>query len=255
MTNLIRAELFKLKRNRSFWVIAVIVTGVSLLLHYLVIIDWWMMENTNFAHVNLGKFNALLPFTTLLFFNLIVSALAGFFISIEFSASGVIKNEVISGNKRSHIFLAKFIVFSLGAVLITVIIPLLLGILLVVLFGHGELLNSDAISYLGRAFGLFILPFLGYVALMTLFAMITEDSGKTIIFSILFTIVMFAIEKFSLPTVIEVLYEYSIFHQLSQVFSPVMTSGQMVTSLFVSMISLIIFVIVGMMIFNRKEIK
>ena len=39
-----------------------VTTGLSILLYYLVIIDWWMMQNTNFAEVGLSKLNALSPY-------------------------------------------------------------------------------------------------------------------------------------------------------------------------------------------------
>ena len=45
MINLIKAELFKLKRNRTFWVLMGVVTFIYGLANYLVIIDWWKMHN------------------------------------------------------------------------------------------------------------------------------------------------------------------------------------------------------------------
>ena len=45
-----------------------------------------------------------------LIFNLIISTLAGFLL-IDYT-TGTIKNQILSGNKRSHIYLAKLIVFS-----------------------------------------------------------------------------------------------------------------------------------------------
>ncbi|RKQ34657.1 ABC transporter permease [Oceanobacillus halophilus] len=255
MTNLLRVELYKLKRNKSFWVIIAMTTGLSTLLHYLVVIDWWTMSGTVFNEAGLSELNALSPFTTLLFFNLIVSSLAGFFISVEFSSSGVIKNQVISGNKRSHIFLAKFLVFSLGAIIVTILIPVIIGILLVILFGHGDIINTSNLLYLGRAYFLFILPFLGYTGLITVLAMITEDSGKTIIFSILFSIIMFAIEKFPKPLLIETVFEHSIFYQFSEVFKHTMTNGEIIKSLLIGAISLMIIILCGIFMMNRKEIK
>ncbi len=83
----------------------------------------------------------------------------------------------------------------------------------------------------------------------------TEDSGKTIIFSILFTIVIFVVEKLPMSSVIEFLYKYSIFQQFSDVFTPIMTKGQMLTALIVGTVSLIFIVFCGIFIFNRKEIK
>lgn len=255
MTNLIRTELYKLQRNKTFWVLTGMITGISALLHYLIIIGWWQMEGTAFDSAGLSELNALSTFTVPLFFNLIVSTLAGFFISTEFSQSGVIKNQIISGNKRSHIFMAKFLVFSIGSFIVTILIPLVTAIILVILFGHGDILNSSNIMYVGRVFSLFTLQFLGYTAIMIVIAIITDDSGKTIIFSILFTIVMFAIEKLPRSTFINMMYEHSIFGQFSEVFKISMTNGEIVKSILIGVTTIIIITLCGVFIFKRKELK
>ncbi|PAV28290.1 ABC transporter permease [Virgibacillus profundi] len=255
MSNLIKAEIFKLQRNKTFWVIFGSVTGLSALLHFLIITDWWMVQGTAFDSAGLSELNALSTFTVPLFFNLIVSTLAGFFISIEFSDSGVIKNQMISGNKRSQIFIAKYLVFSLGAIIVTILIPLVTAVIVVILFGHGDILNPSNMMYLGRVYSLFILQFLGYTAIMVLLAIITEDSGKTIIFSILFTIVMFAVEKLVKTPFIELLYEHTIFYQFSDVFKFTMTNGEIIKSILVGVVSLIVIMLCGVFIINRKEIK
>ncbi|WP_087974391.1 ABC transporter permease [Oceanobacillus rekensis] len=255
MNNLIKAELFKLKRNKSFWVIIGASTGLSALLHYLVIIGWWQMHGTVFDTAGLSELNALSTFTVPLFFNLIVSTLAGFFISIEFSQSGVIKNQVMSGNKRLHIFIAKYLVFSFGSIIVTILIPLVTALVMVILLGHGDVLNLTNMSYVGRAYSLFTLQFLGYTAIIMLLAIITDDSGKTIILSILFTILMFAIEKLPKPTFIELLYENSIFNQFSTVFKLTMSTGEITMSILIAFLSLIIVSVCGIVVFKKKEIK
>lgn len=255
MTNLVKAEWFKLKRNKSFWVIAGISIGLSALLHYLIIIDWWMISNTVFDRAGVSELNAQSIFITLIFFNLIISPLAGFFISVEFSQSGVIKNQVISGNKRSHIFLAKFLVYSLGSFIVVVLIPVVMGLLLVLLFGNGEVFNASDLMYIARSFTLFTLQLLSYTAIVTILAILTEDSGKTIIISIIFTIVMFAIEKFPKVPFIELLFENSIFYQLSEVFNRTMSTGEILKSIIIGIVSLIIIVLCGIFMMNKKEIK
>ncbi|OZU87120.1 ABC transporter permease [Virgibacillus indicus] len=255
MRNQIRAELFKLQRNKTFWVLLLTMTGLSALLHYLVIIEWWQVSGTAFDSAGLSELNAISTFTIPLFFNLIVSTLAGFFISNEYSPSGVIKNQIISGSKRSHIFLSKYLVFTLGSIIITILIPLMTGIIEIIFFGNAEILNPSNMLYLGRAFGLFALQFLGYTAIILLLAIVTEDSGKTIILSILFTIVMFAIEKLPDLPILGVIYKCSIFYQFSAVFEFSMTYGEILKSISIALITLIIVTICGIAIFNKKEIK
>lgn len=213
------------------------------------------MSGTPFDSAGLSELNALSIFTIPLFFNLIVSTLAAFYISIEFSHSGVIKNQVISGNKRSHIFIAKFLTFSLGAGFVTIVTPLLTGIIAAALLGHGDLLTFSNFFYLGRSFGLFTLHFLCFSGIVLLIAIAAEDSGKTILFTLLLAIVMFAIENLITKSFVRVLYEHTIFFQFSDVFNHTMTNGEIMRSVLIGAVSLLIIVLCGIMMFNRKEIK
>lgn len=255
MNNLLMAEFYKLKRNKAFWVILLFVIGLSVLLHYLIIIDWWQMHGTAFELVGLGKMNALATFTVPLFFNLIVSTVAGFFISTEFTQNGTIKNQIISGHQRSHIFLAKYLVFSIAAILLTVFIPLVIVIIEMVFMGYGDVLTMSQFAFIGRVYALFILQFLAYTAIIVLIAILTEDSGKTIIFSILLTIIMFVIEKFPTASWITKIYEYTIFYQFSAIFAVDISVGDVMKSVLIALITLSVMLMFGVYLFKRKEIK
>lgn len=255
MTNLIRAEIFKLHRNKTFWVLILSIMGISLLLHFLRIIDWWQMGGTAFDSAGLSELNALSVFTIPLLFNLIVSTLAAFYISTEFSPSGVIKNQVISGNKKPHIFMAKFLVFSLGSILITIVIPLLAAMIMIFLLGQTDIFNLSNLMYLGRAFSLFTLQFLSFTAIVLWIAIATEDSGKTIIFTLLLSVIMFAIENLVTQPFINMLYEYTFFYQFSEVFQYTMTGNEIIQSILTGVISLMVILFCGIFSFNRKEIK
>lgn len=255
MINLMKAETFKLQRNKTFWALISTITGLSTMLHYLVVIDWWQLSGTEFEQNGLTEMNALSVFILPVLFNLIVSSLAGFYISTEFSQSSVIKNQIISGNKRTRIYLAKYLTFSLGAFIIAILIPLLTGMIMVILCGHGEILNLSSLTYLGRAFCLFTLQFLCFTAVVVMISIVTEDSGKTILFTLLLTIVMFIIEKFVPFPLIKGLYEYTFFYQFGEVFKATMTNSEIVKSIVVGIVSFMIFIGWGGFIFNRKEIK
>ncbi|WP_411843868.1 ABC transporter permease [Salinicoccus sp. HZC-1] len=255
MNNLMRAELFKLRHNKSFWTILLFSVGLSALLHYLVITDWWMMQNTPFDAAGLSDFNALSMFVIPLYFNLMTGTLAAFFISTEFGNSGVIKNQIISGKNRSLIYLAKYIVYTLGAVIIAVLLPLLVGVMLNLVMGNGDIFNGETVTYLVRAYLLFILQFAGYAAFITLLAILTEDSGKTIILSVLFTIILFTIEKMPMPAFVDFLYDHSVFQQFNLVLAPEMSAGGIVEAVIVGLLTIIVMLLVGIFAFNRKEIK
>src|SRR5690625_2954833 len=149
MSNQLKAEWFKLLRNKTFWVLVFTVTGLSALLHYLVITDWWQIYDTAFDKAGLSELNAMTIFIVPLYFNLLVSTLAGFFISNEFSQTSVIKNQIISGSKRSHIFLSKYVIFTLGSIFVTILIPLIIAFIEVILLGYGDILNLSGMLYSG----------------------------------------------------------------------------------------------------------
>lgn len=255
MTNLMKAELYKLQRNTTFWVLITTITGLSAMLHFLIIIDWWQLSGTEFDKSGLSELNALSVFILPLLFNLIVSPLAGFYISTEFSQGSVIKNQIISGNKRTQIYMAKYVTFSLGSFIVTILIPLIIAITMVILCGYGDILNFSNLMYLGRAFSLFTLQFLCFTAIVLMISIATEDSGKTILFTLLLSIVMFIIEKFGTFPFIKILYEYTFFYQFREVFKATMTNGEILNAILVGVVSLIIIILWGNFIFKRKEIK
>lgn len=255
MINQLRAELYKLQRNKTFWVLLLIMTGLSALLSFLVIIDWWMMSNTVFEQAGLREMNAVNAFTVPLMFNLFIGTLAGFFISAEFAQSGAIKNQMISGSKRKHIFMAKYLVFTLSSIVLTIVIPLATAILEIKFMGSGEVLTASSLGYLGRAFGLFALHLLSYTVIILLIALASEDSGKTIIFSVMFSILLFAADKLPKPPFIATMYENTVFYQFSKVFDFSMTNGEILKSIMIAAITFIILISYGIVIFNKKEIK
>lgn len=254
MNNLLQAEIFKLRHNKSFWSILIVSLGLSSLMHYLVITGWWMLTNTPFETMGIPEMNALSMFILPLFFNLMTGTLAAFYISTEFDSSGVIKNQIISGKNRSLIYLAKYLVFTAAATVITVIIPVGTGLILNLLMNAG-IFDGNSMMYLLKAFGLFTLQLAGYTAIVTLIAILTGDSGRTIIFTIVFTLIMFVIEKMPMSDIITAIYDYSVFRQFSIVMNPEMTSGDIIAAVVIGVISTAVMLVIGMYIFNKKEIK
>src|SRR5690625_1467608 len=194
MSNLLRAEMYKLRRNKTFWVLIFTMIVFSSFAHYLIVSDWWFMSGTPFDHAGLSELNALSVFMTPLYFNFVVSTLAGFYISVEFSQNSVIKNQIISGHKRKNIFLAKYVIFSVGAFIVTVLIPFVTALMIVMIMEGGALFAYDPLLYLLRAYGIFTIAFFSFTALVFVIAILTEESGKTILFTFLISAIMFVVE-------------------------------------------------------------
>lgn len=255
MNNLIRAEIFKLRRNKAFWAIFAAIAGLSTLMHLLIITDWWYMSGTVFDEAGMSELNALSVYIVPLFFNLIVSTLAGYFISNEYSQTSVIKNQIISGNNRTYIFLAKYIVFTLAAIVVTIVIPFAIGAMIVLLAGDGGIFTDQSLLYLGRSYALFFLHFLSFTAIVMIISVITEDSGRTILYTLFLSIAMFVLEQLVTVMPIRTIYEKTMFYHFDLSFNYSLTSAEVITSMLIGIISLIVLLFVGTLIFRRKEIK
>lgn len=254
MINLLRMELFKLSKNKVFWTLTIIVTVVFALLHYLIAIGWWKMNN-RFVHAGLELFSSLELATTPFYFMLFLSTLAGFFVANDFTI-GVVKNIVMSGNSRSRIFLAKLIIFALGSVILALVCPLIVITGGKLLFGFGEMIDPSALGYFARAVGLFLIHLMAIIALLMLIALLVEDSGKTIIISVVIAVLISIADVLRpLPGFLETLYHYSIFHHLLDSFRIRMTHADIIKSLSVGLSTILILVFYGSLLFNRKEIK
>ncbi len=256
MINLIKAELFKLKRNHTFWVLIGVVAFVYSLINYLVIIDWWQLYNTGFESVGLEELAGMDMLKAPLFFNLIIGTLAGFYINIDYATS-TIKNQILSGNKRSHIYFAKLVVFSLGSVITAVILPVITAILGTLLLGHSDIYTNSTITYLLRSFGLYTLSIIAYSSIIMLVASLTKESGKIINTTTIGTLILYVIEIFLVPeyAIVSSIYQNSIFYQIYEGFRPILTSNEIGKNILISALTFIFMVYCGSMIFKRKEIK
>lgn len=255
MNNLLRAEWYKINRNKTFWTLIITMITLSTLLHVLIMTDWWFMSGTPFDRAGLSKLNALSVLIVPLFFNILVSTLAGFFIATEFTPHSVMKNQIISGNKRSHIFIAKYLVFTIGAFIVTIAIPFVAAVGVYVLVGEGDLFTVSNLIYLGRAYSLFTIHFFSFTGIVFLIAIVTEDSGKTILYTLILSIVMFAIEKFVTNSLVKAIYDHTFFYHFNEAFQYTMTSSEIIKSILIGLISFVVIILFGTFMFQRKEIK
>src|SRR5699024_12611796 len=152
-------------------------------------------------------------------------------------------------------FSSQFLVFSVGYILRTQLLTYTKPIVALILFGQQEILSVSNQIDLGRAFSLFALQFLSFTAIVLLIAIVTEDTRKTSLFTLLFSVVMFAIEKLITAPFIKTLYEHTIFNQFSEVFKVTLTNGEIINAILVGVVSLILIILCGIIIINRKEIK
>ncbi|PTH50260.1 ABC transporter permease, partial [Staphylococcus arlettae] len=122
-------------------------------------------------------------------------------------------------------------------------------------FGHGEIFSPSRISYLCLAFILFTFQFLSFTAIVSLIAILTEDSGKTILFTLVIAILMLAVEKLSSGTFVELLYQQTVFSQFNVAFKYNISSDEVLHSIVIGGIWGIILLLLNIFTLKHKEIK
>lgn len=250
MGNLFKSELYKLRKDRSFWTVIIILMIAAVSWPTMQFFDKGPQVNSGFE-VFLGALGGNNYIT-----KLAPCILAGFFISSEYSF-GTMKSITASGNSRIRIFFAKLFVYSIGAVIISLIFPIIALGMGTVLFGFGELPQDIGIGYFVQTIGLLILYSASFASIMALFAIFLTDSGKTVgvllIFFLMFDSLLFVLsEKFS---IFKPVFNYSVFKMFLDSNNPGLENGEVFKLILVPILTFMAFGILGSLVFRRKEIK
>lgn len=249
MGNLMKAEWFKLRKDRSFWTLMLALSGAALLYTALVFID----EQGAVQHISVSLLYADALGGNGYIIRLVPVILAGFFISSEYSA-GTMKSIVASGNSRIRIYGAKLITFMLGAAILSLVFPLILTAAGGIASGFYDMPD---LGYVARTLALHMLYAASFASIMSMFAILFTDSGKTIGFLLLLFLlidsILFMISQKA--AWFEPIFLYSVFNLFSEVGKGNIASDQWFSILVVPVLTCIGMWLLGSYIFTRKEIK
>lgn len=249
MGNLLKSEWFKLKNDQSFRVLAILLTTVALLFPLLEFdgnqpglptIKGYYLNTVLSVHTDIIK--------------LIPSILAGFFITSEYSL-GTMKSIVSSGNSRIRVYFAKLIMFSVGAVILSLILPLIMTGASAIYFGFNEM---PSLTFYLQTVSLIAFYGAGFASIMMIFATIFTDSGKTIGFLLLlFLLVDWPLQVLAAKVPF---FEPVIHNSVFRLVYDITNASQLNTSEWVTMIlvPLLTFLgsgLIGSILFYKKEIK
>ncbi|WP_147534028.1 ABC transporter permease [Bacillus marasmi] len=251
MDNLIKAELFKLRKDRSLWTLVLGLTVAAIIYPMLMLFGDGSVGSQDisvkdlFVNTALGGNNYIV--------RLVPCILAGFFISSEFSI-GTMKSIGASGNSRSRIYFSKLFAFSIGTIIISLVFPVVMMVISSLLSGFNEMPEID---YLVRTLGFTIIYATAFASIMSLFAIVLTDSGKMIGFSILFFILFDSIlymlsQKLSF---VEFLFNHSVFKLFLEIGQMNLENTVLLKMIVVPLTTILAFGYLGSMIFQRKEIK
>lgn len=266
MMNILRSELYKLYRARIFWILFAIagifslfITGLLFLEEKGLLIEQVTIETTGYDQ-SLNGFNVLIESLTqpdTFFTYLSAGVLSSFFIASDYT-NGTIKNVVSIGHKRSSIYGAKLLTTWLGTVYLYVFMVVTFALFTALFFGLGPL--PDWVEWMDAliAFGLTCLLIGVFCAMTTFFAMVMRSAAVALFATIgFFFVCSTALDMLaSQYTFFADILKYSVFEYMSLVSSDSVHDGSFIGSLMrVTLVTFIVFMVAGMVLFERKDIQ
>ncbi|WP_010651523.1 ABC transporter permease [Oceanobacillus massiliensis] len=249
MGNLLKTEWYKLSKERSFWVLTLFLLGVAVSYPLTLQSGSGASGNDFYRGYILSINNEIV--------RLLPAILAGFFIASEYSI-GTMKSIVSSGNGRIRIYFAKLSVFSIGSIIILLILPIfMMGSSLI----YMDFDTMPQWSFIFQTIGLTILYAAAFASFMALFATIFGESGKTIGFLLLFLALSGSLLEYVSAKIsfLEPIITNSIFLSQSSILAidqiGQWSNGDVLTFIVVPILTFIIFGFIGSIIFLKKEIK
>ncbi|RAS85583.1 ABC transporter permease [Priestia endophytica] len=248
MSNLMKSEWYKLRRDRIFWVLTLLLIAYSITMPL-----EKMGSNVNFDE-NEFYLGNILSVNIEIIVRTFPCILAGFFISSEYSM-GTMKSIVSSGNSKIRIYFAKMTMFSIGTIIISLILPIIMTGASAIFLGSNVM--PEGIFFL-QTIGLISLYAAAFASIMAFFAIIFNDSGKTIGFLFFFFLLFNEVLEFLSERIsfLEAITKYSPLGLVFNIFSiGQLSNSEMQTLVVAPILTIIIFGILGGFVFLRKEIK
>lgn len=248
MGNLMKTEWYKLRKDRIFWVLTLLLIAVSIVMP---------LEKVG-RSINMGENEFYIGYALSINIEIVVRTvpciLAGFFISSEYSM-GTMKSMVSSGNSRVRIYFAKLVMFSIGTIVISLILPIFMTGAGAIFLGASALPTG---TYFLQTIGLIALYAASFASIMTFFAAIFTDSGKTIGFLIFFFVLLDTILEMIAGKIsfLQIFVDWSVTSLLFNVYNiNILDSGEVFKLVAAPIVTLIVFTILGCIVFKKKEIK
>ena len=177
MLNLLRADFYKLRRSKTFF----ICLGILALIVAYIIIDFG--SSAHIKEYSPSTFHWIyMLFQVPYFIPLLQSIFITMFITTEYS-NGTIKDSVSLGFSRTKIYMSKLVTISMGSIL------MMLTAMLSIVIIYGSFLMGDLLL-LVRIFIIKSLLYTAYGSIFLMIAFLIKNIGGTMAFSIFFSLIL-----------------------------------------------------------------
>lgn len=183
MSNLIRGELYKLRKSKYFigMIFLTLIISCFLLRRFYAIVT--SVGDQSFELAN-GMYSIEYAFESIISTSFIFSLFAGEFVAKDLKNN--MSKSFIYGYKRSKVILSKLIVFIISFLLLELIYITILVINTSITYGFYKVLNYSTILYLIRLVVIGIMYNIATMSIVFMIAIITKRNVCTVISPILF---------------------------------------------------------------------
>lgn len=251
MANLLRSELYKLYKEPSFRILCFTFIFVAVILSG--VIHFMGSDQKVFSGISgLGQGVQV----NMLLLKISLAVVGGFFLSGEHGL-GIMKISVASGYSRRQIYTAKLTAYSIGIVILSLIVPVICVIAGSLLNGFGSLPEIPAALYLFRTLTFTILYAAAFASMVAVFAVTTTISGVTIGAVLLVMLFFDTLSEWLSGkwAVYREFYEHSVFKLVMDITLPQPTTYQLTLLISIPIATILVFAWVGIMSFRNMEIK
>lgn len=289
MLRLIKAELFKLSKNKTLKVVCIVSICLSLLMLFMCtpafekimeeamkgipaeqteqmmsMLDSGEVVSQGSLGFMLNAKDAYNPTVSEVFHSSfgvgVIEVLVGIFIAAFLAkeyTEGTIKNTLAYGRKRSEVYLAKFVSIVVGIAMILLALTIIPTVGSAIINGWGE---TFEISQLVNLFATFIAALVANAAtaaIIMIIAIAVKSNGATIgitfgVFSLLPMLISFL---YGINNIFDKIYEITPWYNNQLATSIYATNGDLVKSVIISIITMIIALFAGIQIFKKQDIK
>lgn len=190
----------------------------------------------------------------------LIEILAGILIAAllakEYS-QGTIKNTLAYGKKRYEFYIAKFLALVVGITVITFILTTVSTTGAVLVGGWGEAFEFSQVIGMLKTFTASVFANSAVVAVIMIFAILVKSNGGTIAIAAGGFILLPSIAAmiYGVYSWYDKLYELTPFYNSALAISMNAGNGDLVRSIFVSTVTIVIALIAGIQIFKAQDIK
>lgn len=245
MGNLLKMEWYKLRKQRAFKVLLLVVVGLAI---FSALAEGDLMLSDS------GKMGLANAFADI-FMLLPGAVFAGFYFGGDF-AHKTIQTLLAQGYSRSQVLWAKTIVFWVGISIMLLLYPLITVVVKTIEFGWGEAFTMASVGYILRVLILGSILNLGTTSVFILIAFLCRDIPKTICFCLAFPVVFsgFSATVGQWVPMIGKLIGWSTLAQLQEITAANLSFTDVLLALLSAGVTMLVMLFLSQMLFAKAEI-